>query len=479
MGTTNLVPLPFMGVGVYKKSRAVSTQERLNLYTEINADAEKQSVTYYPTPGLEFMLSFGAEPCRGLYAVGTLRYAVHRNGFFSISNNNVTTLLGILTTTTGRVSISDNGIQIIIVDGTTGAPGGGYVWNMNTSTFTKITDVDFPGGDTVTFMNGYFIINKPNSGQVFYSALYDGLTWDALQFFTAESNPDNLVAVQANNGQLILYGDKTTELWGDSGALDLPFARIGAAAIEWGAAARWSIVKFMDAIVFLRKNRLGQVQVCVMDSGVAVAVSPPNLDMILQDMPAVADATAFAFMVSGHPIYQINFPSANQSWQYDGLSKEWHRVSSDAKSIPDRHIAEIQYNHEDYSFVSDYANGNIYKINADVLTDNGMQVARQWVSRYQTANNNWSVIDELQIEMEAGIAQSIGQGSDPVIMLQVSKDNGATWGLELWRSFGKIGENIRRAVWRRLGRSRTWLVKVRVTDPVKTVFVAVWGRGGF
>lgn len=476
MGTTNLIPIPLMGVGTYKKSVAVSHQQRINLYTEQNLDAEQYTITYYPTPGLTKMFSFGDTPCRGLYAIGTLRYAVHRNNFYSIANDNTTTLLGTLSTSAGRVSISDNGVQIIIVDGTTGAPGGGYIWNLNTLTFTKISDVDFPGGDTVTFMNGYFIVNKPNSGQVYYSALYDGLSWDALQFFTAESNPDNLIAVLANNGQLQLYGDKTTELWGDSGALDLPFARIGAAAIEWGLAARWSLCKFMDAIIFLRKNRLGQSQVCVMDSGVAVAVSTPSLDMIFQNYSAVSDATAFAFMVSGHPIYQINFPTANESWQYDGLSKEWHKVSSDVYG--NRNRAEIQYNHQNYSFVSDYADGTIYQLDPNAYTDNGIAVAREVISRYQTANNNWSVFDELQIVMESGVGLTAGQGEDPQIMLQVSKDNGKTWGSELWRSFGKAGENRRRAVWRKLGRSRTWLFKIRITDPVKTVFIAAWGRGG-
>jgi hypothetical protein len=80
--------------------------------------------------------------------------------------------------------------------------------------------------------------------------------------------------------------------------------------------------------------------------------------------------------------------------------------------------------------------------------------------------------------MEAGVGKTTGQGSDPIIMLQVSKDGGHTWGNEIWVPFGKIGEYRRRAVWRRLGRSRDWVFKFRVTDPVKTVFVAAWGRGG-
>ena len=56
--------------------------------------------------------------------------------------------------------------------------------------------------------------------------------------------PDELIRVFADGGQLMLFGDKTTESWGNSGAADFPFAIIGGAASEWGLAARWSLAKF-------------------------------------------------------------------------------------------------------------------------------------------------------------------------------------------------------------------------------------------
>ena len=54
-------------------------------------------------------------------------------------------------------------------------------------------------------------------------------------------------------------------------------------------------------------------------------------------------------------------------------------------------------------------------------------------------------------------------------MLQVSKDNGRSWGTELWASLGAVGETTRRVVWRRLGMGRDWTFKLRVTDAAKFV----------
>jgi len=59
--------------------------------------------------------------------------------------------------------------------------------------------------------------------------------------------------------------------------------------------------------------------------------------------------------------------------------------------------------------------------------------------------------------------------------MRVSKDGGKTYGLEQWRSIGKIGKFNTRAVWNRLGRAREWTFKFRVTDPIKVVITQAWG----
>lgn len=461
-----LQPVPLFGLGNFGKSKNVSSQERTNLYAEIQRDAEKGNLTLYPSPGLVTDINFGAYPSRGGHVKGDFRYIVNRNVLWRVANDGSMTNLGTLATSAGRVDITDNGTQIIVVDGTNG-----YIYNTSTLAFAQITDPDWPGADTVTFLNGYFIVTKPNTGQFYISGLYDGLSWAALDFATAESNPDNLVRVLADNGQIVLFGPETTEFWSDSGALDFPFARVGAAAIEWGLAARWSLCKFMDSLIFLRKNRLGAVQVCVLSGYNAQPVSNPEVDYALSQYSSVSNATGFAYMVSGHPFYQISFPTPNETWVYDGLSKEWHR----AKSGTGRHRGEIQLNFLDRSYVTDYEDGKLYRFVDGVYTDDGQPIARELITRHQSTGN-FSFLSKLWIEMEAGVGLLTGQGSDPQLMMQYSKDGGHTWSSEIWVSFGEIGQYGARAVFHRLGRSRDWTFKFRVTDPVKTVFVGAWGE---
>src|ERR1019366_2754526 len=105
-------------------------------------------------------------------------------------------------------------------------------------------DAAFPGADTVCFSDGYFLINRPNTGQFWVSASYNGLTWPGLNWATAESNPDLLVRVFQDHGQIYLFGAISGEVWVDSGALNFPYSRLSQSTFQWGIAARWSLAQF-------------------------------------------------------------------------------------------------------------------------------------------------------------------------------------------------------------------------------------------
>lgn len=462
----SLQPVPLFGLGNAGKSVNVNAQQRTNLYCQIERDPEVNVVTMYPTPGLTTFVNFGANPDRAFYTKGDYQYHVNSSNFFRVSNDGTIVNKGSLLTTGGRCDVCDNGTQIIVVDGTYG-----YIYDLVAETFVQITDPDFPGAQTVTFLNGYFEIQVPNTGKWYISGLYDGLSWNALDFATAESDPDNLVRIMADNGQIVLFGEKTTEFWGDSGGVDFPFARIGASAIEWGLSARWSLCKFIDSLIFLRRNRLGYTEVCTLSGYTAQSVTPPEMAFVFSQYESVENATGFTYMISGHAMYQINFPSANESWLYDAQSKAWSKLESDGG----RNRAEIQANYLNQPYVSDYENGKIYRLDENVYTEDGVTVAREFISRHQSTGD-YTRFAQMWIEMEAGVGLISGAGSDPQIMMSISRDGGHTYGAEVTRPIGKIGEYKRRAVFNRVGRARDWLYKFRVVEPIKVVFVKAWGR---
>lgn len=457
-------PISILGLGTQSKSSNVTSQKRVNLYLEISGDGDKTSVAAYGTPGLTLFADIGGSPNRCVYAVGDYVYVVNRGTFWQVDNAGVKTSKGTLSTTAGRVDIADNGTQIMVVDGPNG-----YIYSIAAGTFTKIADADFPGADHVTFNDGYFIVNKPGTGQFHISASYDGLVWDALDYATAESNPDNLVRAIADHGELIQLGEVSTEFWTNTGGLDFPYARSGA-AVEWGLAARWSLAKFDNSLIWLAKNRMGEVQVVRLAGYTPQRVSDSDIETIFNNYPSTSDATGFSYLLNGHPFYQINFTAAKATWLYDGASNCW----SELKSGAGRHRGEIATNYLNRTVVCDYENGKIYNIDGDVYTDDGGAIVSELVSKHVFSNLERYAISALQVDLESGVGLATGQGSDPQIMLQISKDGGHTWGAERWVSMGKLGQYSRRAKWNRLGQSRNWTFKLKISDPVKRVLLGAF-----
>lgn len=95
-----------------------------------------------------------------------------------------------------------------------------------------------------------------------------------------------------------------------------------------------------------------------------------------------------------------------------------------------------------------------------------------WIPRRQrraphlSREQLWNFYSQFQLDLEAGVGLTTGQGSDPQIMLRWSDDGGHTWSDEHWVSAGDRGHYKHRAIWRRLGRSRDRVFEVTVSDPV-------------
>ncbi|MCR4308160.1 MAG: packaged DNA stabilization protein gp10 [Candidatus Berkelbacteria bacterium] len=453
--------IPLFGTNLQGKSSTSTSQRHLNLYVENVIDGEKSRLIFYGTPGLILRAgaSLGDTPIRGWIAVGSLYYLVHRGTFYEVNNSGTKTSRGTLDTTSGRVDMAYNGTVILITTGTTG-----YTYTISTLTLASIAAAAFPdAAKTCTWLDGQFLVDDGADDEYFISA--DGTTWNALDFATAESAPDGLVRVFADNGEVVLFGTDTTEYLSNTGASDFPFQTIKGATQEFGLAARWSLTKFNSGLAGLMKNKNGQVQVMFIQGYVPKPISSQELDSIINGYSSVSDATAYAYMLGGHPMYQINFPTPLKSWLYDASTGMWSSLEYGLSG--ERHRGELQLDFLNKTLIADYSTGDIYQMDADTRTDNGVAIAREITGRHLFNSNDPVIVDELFVDFETGVGLITGQGSDPQAMLSVSKDNGHTFGNESWKSIGAIGKYLDRVVWRRLGLGLDWVFKIRISDPIK------------
>lgn len=465
-------PFPLFGVGSVGKSPTITSQRRLNCYYEFRVDGDKTKIAVYGTPGLLLFKSVGGAPIRGGWAVGLSAYVVVGNILYKLDLGGTQSSLGTINTSTGTVSIIDNGTQMMIVDGTNG-----YILTLSSGALTQIVDGDFyNGATTVTFQDGFFLVENPAiTGQFGKSALYDGMTWDALDNAVMVSNPCPSVAVDADHGYVIVFGTLAVEFWQNGGIAGFPFVPMRSAALEFGLAAKFSRAKCNGQICFLAQNKEGQVTVMKTVPGGAQKISDPDIDSIINSFSVKSDATGLAYMVDGHAMYEISFTTAGRSFLFDHSTEMWSEVQTGVDLVG-RHIAQFAFLWNGNTFVTDYATGNLYTLSSTTNTDSGATIKRLIQTRHQSESMNEFSINDIYLDMETGVGLQSGQGSDPQICLQVSKDNGRTFGIERWMPIGKVGQYLRNVHWSRLGSATDFVLRFWMTDPVKFAIAAGYGE---
>lgn len=462
--------IQLFGFGLKGKSPAISAQRRINCYVEQQKDDARTQMAIIGSAGLNpFCLTIGASPSRGMWPVNTLptplNFSVHSGTLYSINNAGVATAIGMIGTTTGDVSMADNGTFLVLVDGSKG-----YYYNMLAPAgLNQITDGNFTTSPkTVTWQDTYFIVNSGANNQFQLSSNSDPTIWPAVNINFTGTGAGAIQALIGDHSVLQVFGDVYSEFYQDAGSPDFPYAVIPGSAQEFGLASAWSLCKYDNSLAGLFKNRMGEVNISRMAGFRLQPLSSLELDYIINTYSNVSDAEGFSYMLGGHPMYLISFQSAMKSWEFDQASQVWgERQATDGSRYWGQKFAAFQ----NRKLVSDYRNGNIYQLDPTVYTDNGSLIPMEIWSKRIWNQDKYIGIQQIQIDVEAGVGVVSGQGSNPQIDLQVSKDGGNTFTSIGYASVGKIGAYTQRVIWRSLGAARDWILKLRITDPVKRVIV--------
>lgn len=468
-----VVPIPITGPSYKGRSSAVNAQECINLIHNVDTSSGKSVLSLMNRPCLEDFCDLGAQAIRGMVEEGGYGYVVSGSTFYKVTNAGVATNKGTLLSNTGTVGMASNGLDIFITDGNYG-----YNYNIAGNTFTQdvkntVAGAGFLGGNWVTFMDQYFITHDPGTGVAQAGALADGTTWAATDVATAEGDPDNLIRPIAVHGDLWLMGDKTAEpYYNAANPTGFPFGRKGQGYIDMGIVSGASAAVMDNTLYWLAKNREGYYGICRAAGYQPQKISTPAIDYQINSMSLISDAIAFTCADEGHSFYVITFPTGNKTFVFDASTSLWSEWQS-------RDIGRFKCQHHMFlgtsHIVGGHVDGKLYKLKFGVYDDAGDIVEKIRTTQYLHASGKPVTINSLWVVMETGVGLASGQGSDPMAMLQFSRDMGRTWSNETWRRMGAIGEYGRGVRWTRpLGTAYDWIFKIKVSDPVKTVIVACY-----
>ena len=451
------------------RSINAANNRMVNMYPEIIAEGGKEPAFLNRAPGLRLLTTVGQGPVRGEWQYGGYAYIVSGNTLYRIDNLYNITTIGVVAND-GPVSMSDNGTQLFIA-----CNGPSFVYNATTLAFAQITDVDFPGALTVSYLDGYFVFIEPNSQRVWTTTLLDPLSIDPLDFASAEGSPDNLVSSITDHSEVWLFGTNSVEVWYDAATgAGFPLQRIQGAFNEIGCAATYSVAKLDNGLFWLGADNRGQGVVYRSQGYTGVRVSTHAVEWQIQQYGNISDAIAYTYQQDGHAFYVLTFPTAQATWVYDIAAQAWHERASFTNGAFSRHRSNCQMFFNSEVIVGDFQNGNIYAFDLDVYADGSLP--QKWLRSWRALPTGTNTLKRtaqhsLQLDCETGV----GGTTDPQVMLRWSDDGGHTWSNEHWKGMGMVGEYGTRVIWRRLGMTmklRDRVYEVSGTDPVKLAIMA-------
>jgi len=398
---------PILGQSYVARSINAADARMVNLFPEVVTEGAETGFLQR-APGLKFLQTVGDGPIRALWAHqtnGSDFYVVSGQKFYKLTSTSATpTFLGNVSGA-GPVSIADNGTQIFLA-----CNPEGFIYNELTNVFAKITDPDFSGAVTVSYLDGYFVFNEPNSQKIWVSQLLDGTSVDPLDFASAEGSPDGVVALISDHRELWVFGTDSVEVWYDSGAADFPLTRIQGAFNEIGCVAAFSVAKLDNGLFWLGTDARGQGIVYRANGYTGVRVSTHAIEWQIQQYGNISDAVAYTYQQDGHAFYVLSFPTGNATWVYDVSTQAWHERAGFIDGNFTRHRSNNQCNFGGTIIVGDYQNGNIYQLDLDTYADNDQpqKWLRSWRALMPGQNNfKRTAQHTLQLNAETGVGLNL------------------------------------------------------------------------
>jgi hypothetical protein len=447
------MPRVQFGLSSYKRGRGdLPELPVINLFAE-EAPTEEGQVVLQSRPELsDLAADMGAGPVQQLFQ----RDLVLSSALFGVSNTTLyqgTTSLGAID---GGGPFSMAGYQTFLF-----AAGGGQLWGYDGTTLAAIAFPD--GADVAKVIIGASraICIRKDTGKFYWSdPLEDDI--EALDFATAENQPDRLLDCLFIDDLLLLFGAETVEFWPNTGDADLPFQPLEGRVIEKGIRATGCATALGSTFAWVTNEN----QVCIQDEN--NIVSNAGLQKRIEES---ATAALFTFLLDGVEFLALRLDAETQV--YNPKSRLWSEFQSygEANWIPqcwaggvfgsaiDGRTARWGAGHEDFGGVLERRFRGGFPLNSGGLT-----------------------IAKVQLRVNVGQTPFLtGDYTDPQVEMRLSRDAGQTWGNWDGRSLGAQGNYRTKVQWRAKGMASQpgFLAEFRVTAPVDVRFADVLINEGY
>ena len=332
-----------------------------------------------------------------------------------------------------RPTFADNGDILVI------ANGGRMVTTDGTTLTQYIADPDAPTAVThVAFLDQFLIVNEVGTGRFRFADFITAPTvWNAVDVFTAEADPDNIIALYVNKRIIHLFGTKSTEFWFNDGIS--PFSRLQGTTLQRGAMSPYSTVNVNETFYFFdNRRRLNQL------IGQQAQILGTSFDITIQNLDSVAETIADYVTVDGKNWVIFTFPESNRTLMFDITGNYWSEwtnhnqfTATDNRFIGNCYAYAKTFNQHIFgSFKSD----QLLEMKSSFFDDAGDRITFSkitgWVDHDFPDNKKTSY--KITFRLKTGVGLDPSGSVEPFCRLRW-RDDGDT----NWKNFRSIGLKVR------------------------------------
>jgi hypothetical protein len=385
-------PFPLPDGSYSDATRSFSHQDVVNLLpTPAEAAGTRSAMKYPPVPGLQVFAAVGDGPHRGARDVEGKLFVVSGNGLYQVATDGAATLLGTIPGT-GRVSMTHNqvagGNQLVI-----GTVDNSYVYDTTDGTLAA-TGVPL---QSVDFLGQMVLGIEPQRRFWRYSALADAKSWSSLDNESAESSPDRIVGGIVSQGEWLVFGERTIEVFTNTPNESTAFQR--GAVIERGCANANTLCRLDNSVFFVDAGGIP----CRLQGYTPVPIAPKA---IIQEIASGDPRKLFAYTWedNGYVVYYVTAQDG-RTWGYDVTSQRWHRRESFGLN---RWRLNTLFKWRGEWYGGDYQNGKLYKLVWGYMYEGCEIMPRRLRNGVLHNNGNRVTVHGVRLTVEAGGAESEG-----------------------------------------------------------------------
>jgi hypothetical protein len=426
------------GLSSYQRARGdLPSLPVINMLAE-KSEVEEKGVVLQSRPGLGERGQMGAGPVQALFK----RDLVLGSSLYGISGGKLYRSASVVGDVAGSGPYSMAGYENTLF-----ITGGGPLYGYNGTTLAQVA---FPDGASVLKVivaASRLVAIRADTGQFYWSKVLAN-TIDALDFATAENQPDRLLDVLFIDDQLLLFGSETVEFWSNSQGT-IPFTPLTGRVIEKGIRATGAATSLANTFAWVTNEN----QVCIGDEN--SIISNPGLQARIE---ASVGVSLFTFLIEGTEYLCLRLDKETQI--YNPRSGTWSEFKSFGQT----------------NWLPQCWAGGVFGSSVDGRTlawsDSHQDLAGIMERRFRAGfplNGGGFRVNNIRLRCNTGGTPFLeGYLAEPKVEMRISDDEAHTFGEWEAESLGRKGDYRAQPEWRALGMASQpgFVAEFRVTDSV-------------